>query len=171
MNRAVLASVIVAAASISAPADATITTVNYSITSVVNGGGTMALNFDTNTSIYTLQAITLTIEDPQFFSTFHKSNTIFLENPSGHLYGCSYDNPAFTTCFTMPLDPSAVLQNTTADYWQYTQFGQIGYENNAPFTIRQVAVPEPATWALILVGFGAVGFAIRWGRVASVLTC
>ena len=29
-------------------------------------------------------------------------------------------------------------------------------------TIRQAtAVPEPATWAMMLIGFGAVGFAMR----------
>ena len=28
-------------------------------------------------------------------------------------------------------------------------------------TIRQAAVPEPATWAMMLIGFGAVGFALR----------
>ena len=29
------------------------------------------------------------------------------------------------------------------------------------------AVPEPATWAMMLLGFGMVGFAIRRGRTAG----
>lgn len=32
------------------------------------------------------------------------------------------------------------------------------------FTRIDTAVPEPATWALMLLGFGAVGFALRRGR-------
>ena len=44
-----------------------------------------------------------------------------------------------------------------------------GYANNAanlylrlnPETLEIAAVPEPATWALMLAGFGMVGFAIR----------
>jgi hypothetical protein len=31
-------------------------------------------------------------------------------------------------------------------------------------TIRPAAVPEPATWAMMLLGFGAVGFAMRRRR-------
>ncbi len=31
-------------------------------------------------------------------------------------------------------------------------------------TIRQAAVPEPATWGMMLLGFGAAGFAIRRSR-------
>jgi hypothetical protein len=31
------------------------------------------------------------------------------------------------------------------------------------------AVPEPTTWAMMLVGFGAVGFAMRRGRRTKAL--
>ena len=30
------------------------------------------------------------------------------------------------------------------------------------------AVPEPATWAMLLLGFGAVGYALRRGRGVKV---
>ncbi|QNP44517.1 PEP-CTERM sorting domain-containing protein [Sphingomonas daechungensis] len=31
------------------------------------------------------------------------------------------------------------------------------------------AVPEPATWAMMLIGFGAVGFSMRRGRRIGIL--
>jgi hypothetical protein len=46
------------------------------------------------------------------------------------------------------------------------QFGGIG--NSVPVSLS--AVPEPATWALMLVGFGAIGYSMRRSRHMSVNT-
>jgi hypothetical protein len=35
---------------------------------------------------------------------------------------------------------------------------------NGTFTYLTAAVPEPGTWATMLLGFGAVGFAMRRRR-------
>jgi hypothetical protein len=32
------------------------------------------------------------------------------------------------------------------------------------FTAQSASVPEPATWAMMLLGFGAIGFAMRRNR-------
>ena len=42
--------------------------------------------------------------------------------------------------------------------------GQGHYAGTAEFTPVAGAVPEPATWAMMLLGFGAVGFSIRRKR-------
>ena len=45
-----------------------------------------------------------------------------------------------------------------------------GGSNFAWFTLASVsAVPEPSTWAMMLLGFGAVGFAMRRSRRRSLL--
>lgn len=64
---------------------------------------------------------------------------------------------------------SAIYWNTTFDYVDYGD-GAGGFIHrtldaaNDPYEIWYVrggAVPEPATWALMLLGFGAVGVAVR----------
>jgi hypothetical protein len=43
--------------------------------------------------------------------------------------------------------------------------GQGSYGGNATFTPTATpGVPEPSTWAMMLIGFGAVGFAMRRRR-------
>jgi hypothetical protein len=37
----------------------------------------------------------------------------------------------------------------------------------ARFTPSAAAVPEPSTWAMMLLGFGAIGFAARWRRALA----
>ena len=46
-----------------------------------------------------------------------------------------------------------------------TSRGQGGYGGSLTFT--PAAVPEPGTWAMMLVGFGAVGFGMRRSRKSS----
>ena len=38
---------------------------------------------------------------------------------------------------------------------------------SGPFTLLSNSVPEPSTWAMMLLGFGAVGFAARRRRAAA----
>ena len=67
----------------------------------------------------------------------------------------------------------------TNEYWRLANPVQLGASqytltingNNSgagslggSITIRPAAVPEPATWAMMLIGFGAVGFAMRRRR-------
>ena len=50
-------------------------------------------------------------------------------------------------------------------------FGQASITEASPIidniTITSAAIPEPATWAMLLAGFGMVGFAARRRRVAA----
>jgi hypothetical protein len=49
-----------------------------------------------------------------------------------------------------------------------TTFGDASYSGTLSFG-QTAAVPEPATWALMLIGFGAVGFSMRRRRAGSFL--
>ena len=39
-----------------------------------------------------------------------------------------------------------------------------GRENGSPSILNVAAVPEPATWAMMLVGFGMMGASMRYRR-------
>lgn len=68
---------------------------------------------------------------------------------------------------------NGILRNGATASFQYgltVRVNQNDSENN-PFYIRQTGiVPEPATWAMLITGFGLVGFAMRRRKatVASV---
>lgn len=80
--------------------------------------------------------------------------TDYFELPSGYVSGTALQ----TSTATWNATSFADLGLTTGTYtWSW------GNEASADtFTIRVGAVvPEPATWAMMLIGFGSVGFAMR----------
>jgi len=50
----------------------------------------------------------------------------------------------------------------------YTSRGQGSYGGNLAFAPAVSAIPEPATWAMMIIGFGAVGVAMRRRRKDNV---
>ena len=55
----------------------------------------------------------------------------------------------------------------TADYF-YAQISNISEDFPIFYSIRLTSVPEPSTWALLILGFGMVGVAMRARRQVSV---
>ena len=51
----------------------------------------------------------------------------------------------------------------------YVNIGNTGLTNQQPYDIPSAGVPEPGTWAMMLIGFFGAGFAVRRGRRALVL--
>ena len=43
----------------------------------------------------------------------------------------------------------------------FNQGNPIGLARDAVYAIQGTAVPEPATWALMMLGFGGIGYAMR----------
>ncbi|WP_448581953.1 PEPxxWA-CTERM sorting domain-containing protein [Thermaurantiacus sp.] len=41
------------------------------------------------------------------------------------------------------------------------------FEANNPFLLKQGVIPEPGTWAMLIAGFGLVGFAVRRRKIAA----
>lgn len=76
-------------------------------------------------------------------------NDIF--NPANGDRSDPNTNPLVTFTFT---DPTAVG-------WLKLSSSQNAFEID---NLRVAGVPEPATWALMLLGFGGIGFAMRRGR-------
>jgi PEP-CTERM motif-containing protein len=86
----------------------------------------------------------------------------------------------FIPIFTFPPAPLAPgvasrgpLNGATIDGQHGTAFTtdvdltQIAFFTWARFTPAQTVVPEPSSWAMMLLGFGAVGFAMRRSKPAS----
>ena len=101
----------------------------------------------------------------------------FLGFPTGVTSGTS--NATFNTLDLATYNPAFVTANGgTAASAETALFGAIG-SGRAYFNIHTtqfpggeiraflVPVPEPATWAMMLIGFGAIGWSIRYRRRVS----
>jgi hypothetical protein len=131
----------------------------------LNAAGTGTLTFSAPVSNVFLAFDSWNGADVTFSAPF----TIVSEAPQVASYWGSgtFDTFGGSTGFTGNGETAGVLEfagtftslsftDTVPEYWHgFT----VGIDGAAPS-----AVPEPATWALMLIGFGMVGFAIRKRR-------
>lgn len=71
----------------------------------------------------------------------------------------------------IPAGVSGVLAPTDVFYIGYDDFGAGPDDNHDDFIVRVTlspAVPEPATWGMMLLGFGAMGMIIRRSRKTTI---
>ena len=71
----------------------------------------------------------------------------------------------------LPAGVSGVLAPTDVFYIGYDDFGAGPDDNHDDFIVRVTlspAVPEPATWGMMLLGFGAMGMVIRRSRKTTI---
>ncbi len=90
---------------------------------------------------------------------FRLDNSLFTGAISGLIY---YDGQTFEPNQTLRLSQS----------FSYSVAGGETYGDNrlGAFSVAQAAaVPEPATWAMMLIGFGAIGVAMRRRRRSSAI--
>ena len=149
-----------AAAAISLSAPAAATAVNYNFGGA--GSGFMALNLTGGT--YALDTLSLTLGTATFNaagSTLTPGSPYFLGgNLNGDTVVVSNTNDYFFL-----FDPASSSQ--TASLLQYANVGTPGVlGGNLTITQVAAAVPEPASWALMLLGFGAIGVAMRRRKAA-----
>lgn len=144
--------------SISAPGAAVTVPIDYSVSTLVNGKNVTFGNLvlDYNGSVYSLSSLELTLRDKSIVAT----SDVTLSPVSGTSDYCLY---TFSACSIVPeknslyviFDPS--LMSQTSNLYVYSTKNLA--TESLPVTIQ--SVPEPATWAMMLVGFGAIGFAMR----------
>jgi hypothetical protein len=92
-----------------------------------------------------------------FFTIFRSSQGCAFLSPSST--SCTISPQALTpgTTYTWELDFSDRIETSTNfAYFTYTDFD---VRTDGTFTTAASAVPEPSTWALMMVGFAAIGFA------------
>ena len=136
--------------------------------SVVVNGGLTTINFGQNP-----------VSSPSFAGSFIFDNTLaglytFVLNTSTP--GVTFSSAAITggtctplTCTLTPFpdNTSLKLANATLGVGSYT-FSLMGDNSNASGTLTGnvtiSAVPEATTWAMMLLGFGAIGLSLRGRR-------
>lgn len=168
MRVRILAAALTAAAAlpISTPAAAGSVPVDYTLSVTGNGQtvtlGTLVLNYDGST--YSLDSLDLTIKGKSAIVTSDVTLSPVLGTDDYCLYtfsSCSVVSEENSLYFIF--DPSLVSQTTTLYGYSTKDLAT----ESLPLTIEQAAVPEPGTWALMLLGFGLIGAVTRAHRSAS----
>jgi hypothetical protein len=170
MRRIALVTAAVAALAIAAPARATVTVINYTLSG--DGTGSLAMNFDSNTSHYSLGTLDLIIGT----AVFSEANSVlspFSTNPLaiGGTQGGAEVLVGGTNDFEFVFIPTASTQTVQlftifANSNEIPPTGSLTITQSGP---RTPAVPEPASWAMMLLGFGGVGVALRRRKRAPAL--
>lgn len=139
---------------------------DYSI-SGSDATGTFSLNYDSGTSTYSLVSLYLIAASP-----FTEANSgLGVHGSNSQLYlggnefgpgsiGAGHDD--FITSF---FDPTLASQSAGLSYNYPEHEGVQGTD----VVIAQLVpgLPEPASWAMMLLGFGAIGLAMRRRKVAA----
>lgn len=155
-----------AALAISAPAAATITVVNY--TASGPGNGTFTLDYDSTFQDFFLVGMKFTLGS----TTFTPSTAdigVGGQLLGGDPYGFAGINPALNVDdFYFFFNPRLPSQAVDITYMVSGGPITVGTETITSQVIRGPGfVPEPATWAMMLVGFAAMGLALRRRRRVS----
>lgn len=164
MKLRVNATALVAAATLSlgVPAAAATVPIDYTLSASQNGitvtFGTMILDYDG--SAYSLESLVLSVPKR---TTVVTSDVTLSPVPGSSDY-CLY---TFLTCSIVPeknslyviFDPSLTSQTSPLYVYSTTNSATESFS-----IIIARAVPEPATWATLLLGLGGIGASLRWRR-------
>jgi PEP-CTERM motif len=180
MKAAYAAAALAAVISFAAPAGAVVVTRTYdfSATNFVAAfgatpspfatvAGTVTITFDDAanqiavTSGITLDSFNAALGSPIAFTYVAASNGIFaIGGSAASPQGLNFNTDDFTL---------QIRDVRTQPFFGSFSFTQVGYTTSwhagqGSVIVHNSAVPEPGTWAMLLVGFGAVGAALRRPR-------
>jgi len=162
--------------SLIAPADATIVNMDWSISG--DASGTFSTVLDTDLGTLSLSAMDFTVPGGSTLFTGSNAGIISLFPPDVFTVGGIADGGAVGSLSAGPEDDfyfvlfaSAFLQSGSVQTTNMTFLlpGDFPQEADIAITLlpAPTEVPEPATWAMMLLGFGGVGFAFRRQKSAS----
>ena len=157
------------------PAGATVTLEDYSFSTAAklfffpdNFAGAFTLQHDDVADSYVLKSINFSM----YGMAFDTANTSASGSSSGvSVSGSTHDPSGSDAAFTLNFDPSPLAFTSfeaSADFVN----GETGIGGNGSTLVGSIGrtaegVPEPATWALMLVGFGALGGVLRRRALAA----
>lgn len=155
---------------VASPSDASVT---FNVTGTYDDGGTVTGTFTTDDALTTVQSTSLTVAggtlglDSVIFNqaSYISAGSINLPT-SFELDANSSVNKSISLFFSGGLTVSgAALTSASSNYQQGvgTRFITSGSVTNA----NPTAVPEPASWTMMLVGFAGTGFALRRRKWSS----
>ena len=165
-----------------APAPSFATIYSYSVNASIEGGGSLKGTFSYNSSALpftsNISALDLKVTgDPYADTTYDTSSIPFasldIENDlngggevTGDLKTDEYGTPQIEVTFPYPTG-GAIITRTSSSFGDsfYSVDGATEFISG---TVTAAAAPEPASWALMLVGFMAVGLGARSRRRLTV---
>ncbi len=114
--------------------------------------------------------------DAQIKISFNASNPLWMENCAGNTFaGCSYGG-AFTTTPFAAVTSVSLVPGTIYTLEMRADVAQSGFASIDPVLTAPAgyalvyspgvvgAVPEPGSWAMMLIGLGGIGLAMRYRR-------
>jgi hypothetical protein len=171
MRKVSLAIAAVAALSITAQAHAAIVTTDYTFTTGDAGSGTFSVDIDFAANSFVLSAFDYTLGS----TTFTTAN-VTLEQTGGFDFVIGGNTNGATIVsslggaddFVFDWGPGPVFPPSSFTYYVAADiFPERTTSNTLAFAETPTSgVPEPASWAMMLLGFGGIGMALRGkGRV------
>jgi hypothetical protein len=172
MRQLALALAAVAALSIAGSAHAAVVTTGYTFTTGDAGSGTFSVDFDTVAATYTLSAFDYTLGA----TTFTTAN-VSLQQTGGFSFVIGGNTNGATIVsslggaddFMFDWGPGPVFPPSTFTYYVAADiFPERRTSNILAFAQTPTGgVPEPATWAMMLLGFAGIGLATRRRKLAE----
>jgi hypothetical protein len=162
MRKLALALAAVAALSITTPASAVILPFSYTFTTGSAGSGTFSIAQDTATSAITLTAFNYTLGA----TSFNTTNASLQPSGANFVIGGNVNGPDIVSSLSGVDDFSFEFIPFLGGAGTFTYYIGGGIQpvqttNVLYLPVTTAPVPEPATWAMMLLGFGAIGFALR----------
>ena len=164
---AVMAALLVAAALVPGSASAQVV---FNVSGTFNDGGTLSGTFTTDNGLTALLSTSLTVSGGSLGlngvtfndNSYIAAGTVNLPN-SFYLYAPSTVDKSLSLFFASPLTLSgATLTGASTNYQQFV--GSRTLVSGSVVGTAVGAVPEPASWALVIGGFGLLGAGLRRAR-------
>lgn len=156
----------IAAAGLAMAVSTTASAATYLVTFTSSGGDTGSVNLDvTGTTVTSISGLVNSSTVTGLSSFAGADQQFFAAGPSHFtIGGISFSSMAgITYNFTAYPDGTDHITNSVLD--------PEGDGAPTPYALTSIsvsAVPEPATWAMMLFGFGAVGYGLRRARKPTV---